>query len=133
MGPITHGQASRYLDAMEVYRKPMDRSQIIGRIAVLMHHYYAPGTMDGVGEEQFWQWGELMEELPAVAFDAACKEWVRTKTRRPTPADILKMGKDISLPEFRDYYAIKEASKEPGRKCAMLTNVSINMHLYGKN
>lgn len=85
----------------------------------MMQHYYTPESYKSIRREQYIDWGELLQELPDFAFRAACAEWIRRHSRRPTPADILKLAEQAGRAEMYEYYELKDAyrnapSPEPG-------------------
>lgn len=53
-----------------------------------MAHYWTADESATVRREQTDDWIEDLAEFPAAVVVAACREWRRTQSRRPTPADI---------------------------------------------
>jgi hypothetical protein len=111
MGSVTRGQISRHLDVLEVWKKPLPSDEIVGRVVTMMQHYYTPESYLSIRREQYIDWGELLQEVPGFAFTAACGEWIKRHTRRPTPADILKLAEQLAGSELREYFDLKDAYK----------------------
>lgn len=75
----------------------------------MMQHYYTPQTYQSIRREQYIDWGELLQDVPGFAFQAACREWIRRKEKRPTPADILKLAESLAGKDLEEYVALKDA------------------------
>lgn len=63
-------------------------TEIAGIVAALMSHYWTSDELMAQRESQITDWIADLIEYPVGLIEAACTEWRRSQTRRPTPADI---------------------------------------------
>jgi len=60
----------------------------MSRVLTMLNHYYVGKQEAQVQRAIANDWWECLKEFPKTAIFAACLSWVKTRTRRPTPADI---------------------------------------------
>lgn len=68
-----------------MHSQQANSAALIGR---LLAHYWTTNEPQEVRRAIAEDWLEDLGEFPAGVVEAACREWRRTQTRRPTPADI---------------------------------------------
>lgn len=74
--------------------QPAPPGWISARVTALLHHYWMPEMSRGVAEAVAADWQEVLGGYPKAVIRAACEDWLRAETRRPTPADIRKLCQD---------------------------------------
>ena len=68
-----------------MHSQQANSAALIGR---LLAHYWTTNEPQEVRRAIAEDWLEDLDEFPAGVVEAACREWRRAQTRRPTPADI---------------------------------------------
>jgi hypothetical protein len=68
-----------------------DAEWIGGAVHTLLSFYYVPGEDQRVVAAQGRMWVEDLRGFPRHVIEAALRDWRRSETRRPTPADIIKL------------------------------------------
>lgn len=70
------------------------RVSVAGHIARLMSHYWTANDPPEIRRLQAEDWLEDLVEFGPDAVAEACRDWRRTQSRRPTPADIRLLAAD---------------------------------------
>lgn len=73
---------------------------IVGRVKVLLAHYYQPTMTADMEEAALDDWLDLLEGYSRSQIDAACRQYLSTEPRtRPTPGAILAILNPPKQPE----------------------------------
>lgn len=78
--------------AMKAIQTPASQEWLAGRVKTLLSHFFQKGTDAKVSEMQALDWMTALSRYPQFAVEEACAEYLRTMTRRPTPADIVRLS-----------------------------------------
>ena len=92
IGPQTRLACQDYLRQADAAMQPAPRERIHARIVTLMAHYWTPQMPEKIWEAVGLDWAEVLKDLPWSAIERAALEWLRTKDRRPTPAQFRKIA-----------------------------------------
>ena len=68
---------------------------ILERISTLLSHYWTANEDAALREAQLSDWLDDLGEFPAAVVKEAIAEWRRGQTKRPTPADIRSICKEM--------------------------------------
>ena len=107
IGPVTRQICRDYLRQLDVALKPALREKVLARIATLMAHYWTPQMPVNLQEAVALDWSEILSDLPWVAVEQAALEWLKTKDRRPTPAQFRKLAEQFIDERYGDRKAIE--------------------------
>lgn len=105
IGPQTRTACQDYLRQLGPSMRPAPREKIHARIVTLMAHYWTPQMPEKMWEAIGFDWAEVLKDMPWPAIEKAAVEWLKTKDRRPTPAQFRKMA-EASIEEATDAEAI---------------------------
>lgn len=67
------------------------RTWILGQVATMLSLYWQPDDSDLVRAAAGKVWADMLERFSQAEISDACRSWIRTETRRPTPAEIIKL------------------------------------------
>ena len=70
------------------------REWIAGQIATLLSFYWQPDESLAVAAEAGRMWADALERFDQWEIEAACRRWLHSESRRPTPAEIIKLCLD---------------------------------------
>jgi hypothetical protein len=70
------------------------REWIAGQIATVLSFYWQPEESLAVAAAAGGMWADALERFSRDEIRTACTRWVHTQTRRPTPADIIRLCAD---------------------------------------
>lgn len=80
-----------------------------GAVLTLLSFYYVPDEDPRVVAAQGRLWVEDLRAFPRHVIEAALRDWRRNESRRPAPADIIRLCRQhmprprvVSLPEHRE-------------------------------
>lgn len=106
------------------------RLWIAGAIATLLANYWERDEPAPVAAALGKQWADDLEAFPQAAIAAAVNEWRRNETRRPTPAEIIRLcGKHTPKPRVAEVVPIRSAPRErcsPRRAAEMLAEAGFD-------
>lgn len=69
---------------------------VLEQIVRLIAHYWLPNEDQAMLRAKYEDWLEDLREFPARIVAGACREWRRSATRRPTPADIIRLCREAT-------------------------------------
>ena len=75
--------------------------EIAALIARLMSHYWTAADPVQTRQAQLEDWLDDLVEFGPAAVAEACREWRRTQSRRPTPADIRRLAAEARAVDQR--------------------------------
>ena len=107
IGPLTRQTCRDYLHQIDAVLKPAPREKVLARIATLMAHYWTPQMPVNLQEAVALDWSEILSDLPWIAVEQAALEWLKTKERRPTPAQFRKLAEQFIDERYGDRKAIE--------------------------
>jgi len=87
------------------------RKMTSASIALLLSHYFVPETPKEIKQAQAKDWLDDLIEFGTDVIQAACREWRRSRSHRPTPADIRKLALEIQASDARKLALKEQASR----------------------
>ncbi len=72
----------------------VNEREIAARVMTLLSHYWTAADSPEFRKLQMNDWLDDLSPFPAMFVAEACKDWRQTQTRRPTPAEILKLTRE---------------------------------------
>lgn len=76
----------------------------------LLSHYWRDDDPTALTQALARDWADALESLPRSAIDMACKDYLRTQTRKPTPAAIAITASALVR------HSLPPREPEPGRE-----------------
>lgn len=92
--------------------KPPSNEEVAVRLTKLFTFFYAPDRDVNISAAAIEDWIRYMREVPAAIFGDVCEEWAQTKTKRPAPADLLKIAREKIQIHCGEYFTLKKALEE---------------------
>lgn len=96
-GTITPAIRSKAQSDLTEIRRAMDspniRDRTLARVKTLLDHYYVPGRDEMTSTIIANDWAMILADYPWIAIQAAAVSWLKSETRRPTPAEFLERVK----------------------------------------
>jgi len=68
--------------------QPAQPTQVVARITLLLAHFFTAAMDRNLAQAVLRDWVDSLMDQPFWAVEEACDEWIKTQSRKPTPADI---------------------------------------------
>ena len=85
---------------MSLQNEKLNDRLILGWISTLLSHYWTANEDAALREAQLGDWLDDLGSFPANVVVEAVAEWRRGQNRRPTPADIRALCKEMKPPQI---------------------------------
>lgn len=81
------------------HEQPRNSSQnerrIAERVVILLSHFWLTSEDQAMRKAQLADWLDALKPFTAIIVADACRHWVRSESKRPAPADIVRLCREV--------------------------------------